>query len=223
MTQNRTRRAQGRRWCLCNCSSRPPIVTKSGTSPKLNGQRFRTAPERFDIRRRAAHAFRLRCRDNSDARNATFWARPRAGQRRFGGRPPAIVTGFVSGIFPQTFASARSRGERTAVRAARSIAFGISFGADDGSEFRSRIAYAFYQFHDVRFRSDREVATLVHELRIDTAIDLTGHTSHSRTEMLAYRPCPIQSGISVIRARPEPRSSTTSPMQPFCRGRACRC
>jgi protein O-GlcNAc transferase len=69
---------------------------------------------------------------------------------------------------------------------------GISFGPDDGSELRSRIATAFDQFHDVRFRSDREVATMMHDLEIDIAVDLTGHTAHSRTEVLAYRPCPVQ-------------------------------
>src|SRR5439155_17296756 len=71
---------------------------------------------------------------------------------------------------------------------------GISFGPDDGSELRSRIVKAFDGFHDVRSRGDREIAALMHELGIDIAVDLTGHTKHSRTEALAYRPCSVQVG-----------------------------
>jgi protein O-GlcNAc transferase len=70
--------------------------------------------------------------------------------------------------------------------------FGISFGPDDCSDLRSRIVNSFDQFHDVRSRGDREIAKLMHDLGIDIAVDLTGHTKHSRTEVLAYRPCPIQ-------------------------------
>jgi protein O-GlcNAc transferase len=69
---------------------------------------------------------------------------------------------------------------------------GISFGPDDKTELRSRIIESFDEFHDVRSSSDREIANLMHELAIDIAVDLTGHTSESRIRALAYRPCPIQ-------------------------------
>jgi predicted O-linked N-acetylglucosamine transferase (SPINDLY family) len=48
------------------------------------------------------------------------------------------------------------------------------------------------EFHDVRSCSDREIANLMHDLAIDIAVDLTGHTAESRTSALAYRPCPVQ-------------------------------
>jgi protein O-GlcNAc transferase len=75
---------------------------------------------------------------------------------------------------------------------ARFEVVGISFGHDDKSELRSRIIESFDEFYDVRSSSDREIATLMHELAIDIAVDLTGHTGDSRLRALAYRPCPIQ-------------------------------
>jgi predicted O-linked N-acetylglucosamine transferase (SPINDLY family) len=69
---------------------------------------------------------------------------------------------------------------------------GVSYGADDGSETRTRIATAVDHFHDVRERSDREVAALLSELAVDIVVDLAGHTENARMGMLAYRPAPIQ-------------------------------
>jgi protein O-GlcNAc transferase len=68
----------------------------------------------------------------------------------------------------------------------------ISFGLEDGSDMRNRIITTFDRFIDVRRMSDRAVARLLHDLRIDIAIDLKGHTKDSRTGILAHRPAPIQ-------------------------------
>ena len=56
---------------------------------------------------------------------------------------------------------------------------GVSFGLDDKSEMRNRLVAAFDQFHDVRQKSDEEVAKLLHDLQVDIAIDLKGHTQES--------------------------------------------
>ena len=69
---------------------------------------------------------------------------------------------------------------------------GISYGVDDGSAARSRLVKAFDQFHDVRVRSDRDIAGLIRDLEVDIAVDLTGHTGNSRPRILAYRPAPVQ-------------------------------
>ena len=69
---------------------------------------------------------------------------------------------------------------------------GVSFGEDDKSEVRKRLVAAFDQFHDVRAKSDEEVAKLLHDLQVDIAIDLKGYTRDSRPGILAYRPAPIQ-------------------------------
>jgi protein O-GlcNAc transferase len=68
----------------------------------------------------------------------------------------------------------------------------VSFGRDDESPMRQRLVAAFDQFHDVRTKSDRDVAQLLHELQVDIAIDLKGYTQEAQPEILSYRPAPIQ-------------------------------
>jgi protein O-GlcNAc transferase len=70
--------------------------------------------------------------------------------------------------------------------------FGVSFGPDDGSDMRARVASAFDRFLDVRGKTDREIAELLRDLQIDVAVDLNGHTQGARTGILAHRPAPIQ-------------------------------
>jgi protein O-GlcNAc transferase len=69
---------------------------------------------------------------------------------------------------------------------------GISFGPDDRSEVRTRLMRAFDRFVDVSSTSDREVASLLHELEVDIAVDLKGHTEAARLAILAARPAPLQ-------------------------------
>jgi protein O-GlcNAc transferase len=69
---------------------------------------------------------------------------------------------------------------------------GISIGPDDNSDIRARLVRALDRFHDVRSRSDHEVATLMHDLEVDIAIDRSGHVGDSRAAIFAQRPAPIQ-------------------------------
>jgi predicted O-linked N-acetylglucosamine transferase (SPINDLY family) len=69
---------------------------------------------------------------------------------------------------------------------------GISFGANDKSDIRTRIARSFDQFHDVRDQTDAHVAQLLMDLEIDIAVDLNGYTDLARSGILARRPVPIQ-------------------------------
>jgi len=75
---------------------------------------------------------------------------------------------------------------------ARFEVHGVSHGVDDGSEIRARIVAAVDHFHNIRERSNREVAELLNKLAIDIVVDLSGHTEGSRTVVLDYRPAPIQ-------------------------------
>jgi protein O-GlcNAc transferase len=75
---------------------------------------------------------------------------------------------------------------------ARFEVHGVSYGADDGSRIRARIMTAVDRFHDVRERSNRDVATLLNELAVDIVVDLSVHTEGSRTGILACRPAPVQ-------------------------------
>ena len=68
----------------------------------------------------------------------------------------------------------------------------VSYGPDDGSRTRSRIAAACDRFIDARGISDLAVARLVRELEIDILVDLNGYTGDMRTGIAAFRPAPVQ-------------------------------
>jgi protein O-GlcNAc transferase len=68
----------------------------------------------------------------------------------------------------------------------------VSFGPDTPSTLRTRLRESFDRFVDVREKSDREVACLLRRLETDIAVDLKGFTTNCRTNILAYRPAPIQ-------------------------------
>jgi predicted O-linked N-acetylglucosamine transferase (SPINDLY family) len=70
------------------------------------------------------------------------------------------------------------------------IAF--SYGLDDASSMRSRLAHSFERFHDVRSMSDASVASLIAENEIDILVDLTGLTASARPGILALRAAPVQ-------------------------------
>jgi protein O-GlcNAc transferase len=70
--------------------------------------------------------------------------------------------------------------------------FGVSFGADDGSEMSARLRATFDQFLDVRGMSDSGTAGTIRDLGIDIAVDLMGYTKGCRPRILAHRPAPIQ-------------------------------
>ena len=69
---------------------------------------------------------------------------------------------------------------------------GISFGPDQNSPMRQRIKAGVEHFVDVRDKSDREIAELIHRLEIDIAVDLMGFTMRGRLNVFARRPAPIQ-------------------------------
>jgi len=70
---------------------------------------------------------------------------------------------------------------------------GLSFGpSDDNSEVRARIIRSFTSFHDVTSLSDGDAAALLHDMNVDIAVDLMGHTAYARPGILAFRPAPIQ-------------------------------
>ncbi len=70
--------------------------------------------------------------------------------------------------------------------------FGVSLGLDDQSEIRARLMHAFDKFYDVQRDSDRDVAALLNDLKIDIAIDRSGYIANARPGIFAARPAPIQ-------------------------------
>jgi protein O-GlcNAc transferase len=69
---------------------------------------------------------------------------------------------------------------------------GVSFGPDDKSDIRARLAAGFDRFVDARGASDLEIATLLRQNEIDIAVDLMGLTADSRSGIFAHRPAPVQ-------------------------------
>ena len=70
------------------------------------------------------------------------------------------------------------------------IAF--SFKPAPNDLMQVRLKNAFDQFIDVQHLSDREVAQLSRDLKIDIAVDLLGFTANARPRIFAYRAAPLQ-------------------------------
>jgi protein O-GlcNAc transferase len=70
--------------------------------------------------------------------------------------------------------------------------YAFSAGPDDGSSLRQRLQRSFDLFMDVTDMQDAAIAVRMAELSIDVAVDLGGHTTGSRTRVLAFRPSPVQ-------------------------------
>jgi predicted O-linked N-acetylglucosamine transferase (SPINDLY family) len=70
--------------------------------------------------------------------------------------------------------------------------FGISTGADDGSQWRKKLSASFDRFLNGRQMNDDDIAAGIRDLEIDILIDLNGDTVGARAGVLAQRPAPIQ-------------------------------
>jgi predicted O-linked N-acetylglucosamine transferase (SPINDLY family) len=69
---------------------------------------------------------------------------------------------------------------------------GYSYGPDDSSAMRSRLANAFDQFVDARNLSFAAAAQRIQKDQVDILVDLKGFTRNARTQIMALRPAPIQ-------------------------------
>lgn len=68
----------------------------------------------------------------------------------------------------------------------------ISYGPNDDSQTRQELNASFDDFIDVQGKSDRQIAELLSELKIDIAIDLKGYTDDGRPGIFTYCATPIQ-------------------------------
>jgi protein O-GlcNAc transferase len=75
---------------------------------------------------------------------------------------------------------------------ARFEILGISLREPIGTPFGARVLSSFDVFLDVSGQADRQVAHLLHEMKVDIAIDLMGVTRGNRLDILAHRPAPLQ-------------------------------
>ncbi|MDZ4852788.1 MAG: tetratricopeptide repeat protein [Pirellulaceae bacterium] len=70
--------------------------------------------------------------------------------------------------------------------------FAYALSRDDGSSIRKRIESAVDRFRVIESYSFKEAADSIASDQIDILVDLNGYTTHSRTEIVALRPAPIQ-------------------------------
>jgi predicted O-linked N-acetylglucosamine transferase (SPINDLY family) len=70
--------------------------------------------------------------------------------------------------------------------------FGYSLAKNKNTPFRQRLVKAFDNFNEVYSISDKDVALLARQDKIDIAIDLTGYTQNGRSGIFAYRAAPVQ-------------------------------
>ena len=69
---------------------------------------------------------------------------------------------------------------------------GYSYGRDDDSPMRKRLASALDRFVDVRDASFARAAERIAADEVDILVDLKGYTAEARTQIVALRPAPIQ-------------------------------
>ena len=70
--------------------------------------------------------------------------------------------------------------------------FAYSWGETDHSPMRRRLEAAFDHFVDISNLSYEAAARRIRADGIDILIDLKGYTQHARTQILAWRPAPVQ-------------------------------
>ena len=138
----------------------------------------------------ASAADQLRCAESWVApirppRHAVFEHRP-AGKRE------RIRLGYLSGDFhqhatAQLIAELFERHDRS-----RFEIVGYSYGPDDHSPMRARLASAFDRLIDIRTLPHGEAASRIHADEIDILIDLKGYTHLARPAIAAHRPAPVQ-------------------------------
>ena len=130
----------------------------------------------------------LHLKDKLPARPAPLWQGARYAHDRI--RLAYLSADFNEHATAQLAAGLFERHDRR-----RFEVIGISYGRDDGSPMRRRLAAGFERFVDVRMKGDAEVAALLREMEVDIAVDMKGHTTDSRLGILAHRPAPVQASF----------------------------
>jgi predicted O-linked N-acetylglucosamine transferase (SPINDLY family) len=70
--------------------------------------------------------------------------------------------------------------------------FALSYGPEDGSDFRREIRKGVEHFVELRGQDDREAAQHIASLGLDIVVDLMGFAGNHRAGILARQPAPVQ-------------------------------
>jgi len=106
-----------------------------------------------------------------------------------GGR---LRVGFVSSDFREHPVSHLSIECWERIDRSRTETFAYSLVPEDGSSFGQRVARAFDHFADVSSVASERIAERIRGDGIDVLIDLNGYTTHSRSDLFALKPAPVQ-------------------------------
>jgi len=109
---------------------------------------------------------------------------PAAGRR--------LRIGYVSGDFRDHATAHLTAGLFERHDRDRFEVFGYSFGRDDGSDYRKRIASAFDHFVDAQDEPLHDTAGRIARDGINVLVDLMGYTGRARPEIFAMRPASVQ-------------------------------
>ncbi|MCB2073193.1 MAG: tetratricopeptide repeat protein [Novosphingobium sp.] len=70
--------------------------------------------------------------------------------------------------------------------------YAYSYSKERGGPMQEKVAQSVDKFVDIVATPDREVVDLARSHRLDIAIDLQGHTQHTRSRLFAWRLAPVQ-------------------------------
>ncbi len=115
-----------------------------------------------------------------------------AAHRPARGRNPRLRIGYLSADFRDHPVAVLMAGVFEVHDRSRFEIYAFSASPSDGGELRPRLERGVDHFLDVSPMPDAAVAARMAELSIDIAVDLGGHTTGSRTRVLAHRPAPVQ-------------------------------
>jgi len=115
-------------------------------------------------------------------------------RRAAGERPPGerLRIGYLSGNYHDCAVGQLAVELFECHDRARFAVTAYSFGPDDGSPLRQRLAGAFERFVDIGAASVADAAQRIADDGIDILVDLMGYTQGARAGILALRPAPIQ-------------------------------
>ncbi|WP_269532435.1 glycosyltransferase family 41 protein [Chitinimonas sp. BJYL2] len=103
-----------------------------------------------------------------------------------------IRLGYLGGDFHSHATSWLTAGLFARHDRSRFEVIGYDYGPDDQSPLRARVAAGFDRFEQVATLDDPTLAQRIRDDGIDILIDLKGWTRRTRTQVLAYRPAPLQ-------------------------------
>ncbi len=105
---------------------------------------------------------------------------------------PRLRLGFVSAAFKDHPETRLIVGLLESLDSDRFDVYAYALRAADATPLRDRVMSATHAFREVECMASDRIAAIIRDDAIDVLFDLTGHTAHSRPDVFAARPAPVQ-------------------------------